>query len=135
MAEHYMAHQSCLSAQANECTLQRYALFFCKKTPLTYYYIIYCPSRSITLSISLSHSHTHILYTHFLSLNPSSIQKCLPMGIERVYFCKSYPASACLPIFFASEIIPIFYVTLISVFVLHHFRPLCFSFRIFYYAF
>jgi len=101
--------------------------FFCKKHPLHITILFTVP---LALSLSLTH-----IYTNFLSLNPSSIQKCLPMGIERVYFCKSYPASACLPIFFASEIIPIFYVTLISIFVLHHFRPLCFSFRIFYYAF
>ncbi len=62
MAEHYMAHQSCISAQTNECTLQRYALHFFANN--THHILIH-----YLLSLSLSHTHTS---THiFLSLSIS----------------------------------------------------------------
>jgi len=83
-------------------------IFLQKITPRILLYYLH------TLFHTHTHTHTHS-YTHFLSRNPSSIQKCLPMGIECVYFCKSYPA--CLPIFFASDIIPIIFMRLLFLFL------------------
>ncbi len=87
---------------------------------------------------TLFYSHTHIhTYTqlHTLSLSQSFIYPEVLAYGNRVCLFLQILSSLFAYIFCKWYNSHYFYETFISLFVLHHFRPLCFSFLIFYYGF